>query len=586
MSKKATLLHSAKIVLRMWAFAKPYKFRFFISFIVGCTRQLYYSLLFGMMTKLFMEVCISGDTAKLYSVLGYILLAMLGGMIVYPLCYGLIYTTYSKISGDVQKLLFTHAQKIPVSYVENRFSGDIISRVSNDFKAAIDLVCYPTVGQGNPFSNVFTTISIGVIVFTTNWILGFISLFLGLLGMFLTSKFAQPIKAAQIKVREFSGEATQSVINTLSGTMVARIFGLDDYLHKIYMKNINSIYKNNMSLIRKYSLMGAVGGLQGFLSFTGVTIIGLLMSVDNLIDIPTVIFIANLQMGMSYGLTSLGRAFAGLQGYIAGAERLFEFLDAPEEDPRKTAAKADFTADTAIQINNLCFKYQDTEYDIFKDFNLDIPKGQCLAVVGGSGGGKSTLFKLLLGFAEKQSGDIMIFGNNLESYSLQDLRTFFSYVPQDSYLFDGSIEENILWGNPGATKEQIWKAVKDAYLEDFIESLPEGINTRVGERGTQVSGGQKQRIAIARAFLKNAPIILLDEATSSLDSESEQEVQKALNKLMEGRTSIVIAHRLSTIKNADRIIVIEQGENIEEGSHSELLQIQGRYEQLYNMQFI
>ena len=206
-------------------------------------------------------------------------------------------------------------------------------------------------------------------------------------------------------------------------------------------------------------------------------------------------------------------------------------------------------------------------------------------MVGGSGGGKTTLYKLMLEFAVKKGGIIRMFGHDSEQYSVHTMRSFFSYVPQDCYLFDTTIYENVRMGRPDATEAEIKQALADAFLTEFIASLPDGMYTEIGERGSKLSGGQKQRIAIARAFVKNAPIILLDEATSALDSKSEQEVQEALNHLLEGKTSIIIAHRISTIENCDRIIVLEKGEVAEEGTHQSLLEQDGRYRQLYLMQF-
>ena len=220
---------------------------------------------------------------------------------------------------------------------------------------------------------------------------------------------------------------------------------------------------------------------------------------------------------------------------------------------------------------------------MFENFSLTVRNGECIGVVGGSGGGKSTLMKLLLEFHEIDAGQIRLFGNDMQKYSRSQVRSFFSYVPQDCYLFDGTIRENILIGKTDATEEEIRAAVENAYLADFIDSIPEGLETRVGERGNLLSGGQKQRVAIARAFLKNAPVLLLDEATSALDSQSEEIVQKAVERLMTNRTSIVIAHRLSTIQNMDRILVIEEGQIVEAGAHKELLKKQGRYYQLYSM---
>lgn len=583
--EKNSLKESMKVIFRMWKFADPWKVRFYFGFLFGCTMPLFFSFYSSYTVKKFTELCTTGDMKKMISVLINIGIIALFGVIIYPICFGIVYTTYSRIGGSIQKKIFIHAQNLPVSYIESRYSGDIVSRVTGDYNDAIQLVAYPTVGQNNPFAKTFTIIATAVIVFLSNCYLGLLSIALGMLSIYITTKFSKTIKAAEIRTKEICGKASQSIINTLSGTMTSRIFNLDDYLKNTYEKNTEDIYENNMKLIKKKSLMGAVNQFEGFLSFTGIMAAGLVMSAYNLIDIPTVIFIASMQMNMAEDFRQLGQEFAGLQKYIAGAERLFEFFDAEEEDDRKTTVRPDYNKKEAVSIKNLCFKYKDSDREIFNNFNLEIENGKSLAIVGGSGGGKSTLFKLLLGFSEYDSGEINMFGNDSKLYSLKDLRGMFSYVPQDSYLFDATIEENIAWGNPEASFDEIEKAAKAAYLGDYINSLPDGYKTRVGERGAQISGGQRQRIAIARAFLKNSPIILLDEATSALDSESEREVQKAIEDLMKNRTSVIIAHRLSTIQNADRIIVIENGKKIEDGTHNDLIDKKGRYFELYNMQY-
>ena len=274
---------------------------------------------------------------------------------------------------------------------------------------------------------------------------------------------------------------------------------------------------------------------------------------------------------------------SAMQKYIVGARRLFEFFDAPEEIARQVQAQPDPNAANAIEFKNINFKYPESDSILFESFSLAIRNGEKIGIAGGSGGGKSTLMKLLLEFIEADEGQINILGNDMHKYSQSQVRDLFSYVPQDCYLFDGTIKENIVLGKTDVTNEQVRSAIENAYLADFIDSLPDGLDTRVGERGCLLSGGQRQRVAIARAFLKNSPILLLDEATSALDSQSEEIVQKAVERLMANRTSIVIAHRLSTIQSMDRILVIEKGQIQETGTHEELLEKKGRYYQLYCM---
>jgi len=278
----------------------------------------------------------------------------------------------------------------------------------------------------------------------------------------------------------------------------------------------------------------------------------------------------------------LGSFLSQLQGCLAGASRVFEIMDMPEEKNRGSAYKG-VTDSVYIKFKNVSFNYGGQGQGL-KNFSMDIERGCKAALAGPSGGGKSTVFKLLLGYYPQEEGEIIIDGKPIEEYSLTALRNMIAYVPQDTYLFDGTIYENIGLARPNASREEIIEAAKAAYAHDFISQQPDGYETMVGERGVRLSGGQKQRIAIARAILKDAPILLLDEATSALDSESELLVQKALEKLMAGRTVLTAAHRLSTIESSDVIYVVEEGSILEKGSHKELCKESGLYRKLWELQ--
>jgi ATP-binding cassette, subfamily B, bacterial len=293
--------------------------------------------------------------------------------------------------------------------------------------------------------------------------------------------------------------------------------------------------------------------------------------------------VINLLNGVVFMFTSLGNFIAQIQGSLAGANRVFELLDEPVEPERYVLKKTEDTA-AMVELQDIGFSYNGTDR-VLDGVSLSIGKGQMAALVGPSGGGKSTVLKMLLGYYPPQEGNIVVNAKSIGQYSLTELRDMMAYVPQDAYLFDGTVEENIWYGRPKATREEVIAAAEAANAHGFITELPEGYATKVGERGTRLSGGQKQRIAIARALLKNAPILLLDEATSALDSESEQLVQDALNRLMQGRTTIAVAHRLSTIRHADVIYVIEGGEVVEKGNHTELAEGEGLYNRLYELQF-
>ena len=282
---------------------------------------------------------------------------------------------------------------------------------------------------------------------------------------------------------------------------------------------------------------------------------------------------------------TLGLTLTSLQATFVSIARVFELFDLMPEIHNKPDAKEVTTIGSGIKFEHVNFEYEEG-IPVLKDFNLDVKPNETIALVGNSGGGKSTVVNLLPRFYDIKSGSIKLNDIDIRDYKIESLRNNIGFVFQDNYLFTGSIKDNILMGKPDASESEIAEAVKLAHLDEFLGTLPDGINTVVGERGSSLSGGQRQRVAIARALVKNAPIVILDEATSALDNESEAIVQKALDNLMQNRTVFVIAHRLSTIHNADRIAVLNEGELVELGSHDELINIpDGRYRYLYEMQF-
>jgi subfamily B ATP-binding cassette protein MsbA/ATP-binding cassette subfamily B protein AbcA/BmrA len=292
----------------------------------------------------------------------------------------------------------------------------------------------------------------------------------------------------------------------------------------------------------------------------------------------------NLLNLISNPLASVPRLFGSLGVAAGGASRVFDLLDQPGERTDGTVTAPVAGVDAAVRLTDVSFGYT-PDAKVFDGVSLAVNPGETLAVVGPSGAGKSTLLRLLLGFNEPDSGKIELFGHDLSDWRLTDARRQMSLVSQDTYLFPVTIAENIAYGRPGATQAEVERAARLANIHEFVAGLADGYQTVAGERGARLSGGQRQRIAIARAILKDAPLLLLDEATSALDSESEALVQEALERFMDGRTTLVIAHRLSTIKNADRVVVLDQGRVVEQGTHDQLLAAGGLYQRLYLKQF-
>lgn len=583
MKEKIGFKESMSTIVKMWNFVGKYRFRFYLGFLVGCTSVFYFKFLDSYLVKEFTEACVSGSTEALVNSLITVCAAVLIGIIVYPLTFGLVYTNYSEISGEIKRRIFAKAMKTKLSHIEAEYSGDLVTRVTADFNDAIQMVAYPVVGQGNPFSLALAIALIAVVIVVKNPILGSISLLLTFVNVVIVRFMIVPLNEKEKTAKEISARSSQNIVDSLSGTIVSRMFGLDKMLVNTYEDNTEKIYKNNLSLIKKKSILTLLVDMQSFVSFTVICSVGLFFCTKGISDIPTTLFISLLQMSLGAYFQNFADGISRMQKFIVGAKRLFEFFDAPEEATRPSEAMPDMNNKYAVEFKDLEFKYPNTDVSIFDKFSLSIKNGEKVGIVGGSGGGKSTLMKLMLEYNEVEDGELFLFGSDLHSYSQAQARDLFAYVPQDCYLFDGTIKENIVLGSENISDEEIARAVENAYLADFIAELPNGLDTRVGERGCLLSGGQRQRVAIARAFLKNSPILLLDEATSALDSQSEEIVQMAIDRLMKGRTGIVIAHRLSTIQNMDRILVMEHGKIVEEGTHEMLLSRNERYHQLYTM---
>ena len=364
-----------------------------------------------------------------------------------------------------------------------------------------------------------------------------------------------------------------------------KVFHYYQSLGRKFLESCMQIQDVAIQRARKNAQLDGINAFFDFMNFSGMLIIGCVLVNFGKLTFGTLIAIIQLMNGLFWFFTVVGNLLTGVQSALVSADRYFEILDTPVEcyevaDVRKRVEEQKKTS-CEIQLKKLGFAYDRSEHRVIDGLNTQIQRDSYTAIVGASGCGKSTLFKLLLGFYQKQSGEIIIRGRKISDYSMEELRKLIAFVPQECYLFHGTIYENIAYGNYEATKEQVLEAAKIANAHEFIMSLPDGYETNVGEKGANLSGGQRQRIAIARAVLKDAPILLLDEATSSLDVQAEQQVQYAIENLTQGRTTLVIAHRLKTIQKAGRILVMREGKICEEGSHEELLQKHGDYHDLY-----
>lgn len=487
---------------------------------------------------------------------------------------------------DLRTKMFDKVINLPVSYYSEKRKGDVMSRMLNDvnevrnsFFNILELVVK------EPLTIIFT---IGAMIAISFKLTLFVFVFIPISG-FIITKIGKSLKAKSKKAQNENGYLISITEETLSGLKVVKSYNSENKFTKKFNDSIQRLYRLTNSIGRKNNLSAPMSEFMGVMVITILLWYGgNMVLTETFADGSPLLegskFLA--YMALSYNILTpakvISKASYQVKSGLAAAERVFEVLEVENTINDKPNAKpiTEFTSDIALE--NILFKYED-EY-VLKNFSLKIPKGKSIALVGQSGSGKSTIANLLTRFYDVNDGKIEIDGTDIRDLETKSLRDLIGLVTQDSILFNDTVKNNILIAKENATDAEIIEALKIANAWEFVQSLPDGIDTNIGDSGGKLSGGQKQRISIARAVLKNPPIMILDEATSALDTESERLVQDALENMMKNRTSIIIAHRLSTIQNADEIIVMHKGEIAEQGKHHELIAKNGVYKKLVDMQ--
>lgn len=495
---------------------------------------------------------------------------------------GFYFITFLKngVLKDIRNDMYAKTVSLPISYFTEKRKGDIMARIGSDvlevhysFLSILELIFRDPL---------MILITIGVMLILSVKLTLFVFIFLPVAG-FLINVVGKNLKKTSDKVQKEQGIFLSLLEETLTGLRVIKGFNAENIFKKVFGESTSRFEKVSNKLMIRTQLAGPVSEILGIavicvLIWYG----GSLVLVDEAMTGESFIAYIALAYNIITPAKSISKASYTIKKGNAAAERILHILET--EDPLKdrpdALEKTDFTSE--IEFNNISFKYEE-DY-VLKNFSLKVPKGKSVALVGQSGSGKSTLANLVTRFYDVNEGSITIDGTNIKDISKKSLLGLMGIVTQDSILFNDTVAKNIQLGKQDATKEEIEHASHIANAHEFIKDLPETYDTNIGDGGNKLSGGQKQRLSIARAVLKNPPIMILDEATSALDTESEQLVQKALEKMMENRTSLVIAHRLSTIQKADNIVVLRKGEIVEQGKHEELLAKKGEYYKLVTMQ--
>lgn len=470
--------------------------------------------------------------------------------------------------------------RMPMGYFERTSVGDTLSRITND----VDTLGQ-SLNQGvtQLITSVTTIIGVLIMMLSINPLMTLITVVILPVSVVLIMVVVKRSQKYFVAQQRTLGKINGIVEETFSGHAIVKAFNREDGTVDRFNETNAKLYGSAWKSQFFSGLMQPIMTFVGNLGYVAVAIAGSFLAVQGVITVGDIQAFIQYVKNFTQPITQLTQVSNVLQQMAAAAERIFEFLDAPEEEPDHATAR---TADVEcnVQFDHVRFGY-DPEKPVIKDFSAQVSEGQTVALVGPTGAGKTTMVKLLMRFYDVQSGCIKIGGTDIRDFARDDLRSLFGMVLQDTWLFHGTIRDNIRYGKLDATDEEVEAAAKAAYVNHFIQTLPQGYDTEINEDASNISQGQRQLLTIARAILADRRMLILDEATSSVDTRTEERIQKAMDNLMVGRTSFVIAHRLSTIKSADLILVIRDGDIVEQGTHEELLALGGFYAELYNSQF-
>ncbi len=552
----------------------------FVGLVLIVISRLASLILPGASKYLIDDVIVNKDIDKLYTIISYVASAIIVQAVTSFLLTRLLSVEAQHLIAELRVKVQEKVLSLPISFFDNSKSGELVSRIMTDVEGVRNLVGTGLVqligGTLTAFISLFLLIKISPMM--TAYVLIPVAVF-GLVAL-KAFGFLRPIFRERGKI---NAEVTGRLTETLNGVRVIKGFNAEQQEIKSFQKGVDRLFKNIKKSLTSTAIITSSGTFLLGLATTGIMGIGGYMIINGELTFGD--FLAfTLYLGfMIAPILQMSNIGSQLTEGFAGLDRTEELMNmvSEHESKERTIELEKLKGD--IKFDDVSFAYEENK-EVVHNINIDAPSGSVTALVGSSGSGKSTIAGLVSTFLTPQKGKVTIDGNDLSKVKLSTYRANLGVVLQDDFLFEGTIRDNIIFPRPNATESEIQNAVKVAYIDEFTDRFEEGLGTVIGERGVKLSGGQRQRIAIARAVLANPKILILDEATSNLDTESETLIQKSLGELMKGRTTFVIAHRLSTIRQADQILVVEKGEIKEHGNHEELIQSKGRYHELFTYQ--